>query len=89
MKPPTVPASGIQHLELRQWIEEMAALCRPDHIHVCDGSERENADLCDLMVRQGTFIRLNETKRPNCFLSRSDPRDVAREIGRASCRVRV
>ncbi len=66
------------HRELLQWIEEMAALCRPDHIHICDGSEEEYGHLCELMVRKGTFIRLNESKRPNSFLSRSDPRDVAR-----------
>jgi phosphoenolpyruvate carboxykinase (GTP) len=78
MKRDRLTETRIQHLELLQWIEDMVELCRPDQIHICDGSESENADLCDLMVRQGTFIRLNAAKRPNCFLSRSDPRDVAR-----------
>ncbi len=64
--------------ELLKWIREIADLCKPDRIHICDGSEKENNELNDLMVQTGTFIRLNEKKRPNSFLSRSDPRDVAR-----------
>ncbi len=56
----------------------MSALCRPGEIHWCDGSEDENQALCDLMVRNGTFIKLNEKLRPNSFLARSHPSDVAR-----------
>ena len=64
--------------QLLKWIRETAELCQPDEIHMCDGSEKENQKLCNDMVKSGTFIRLNENKRPNSFLSRSDPRDVAR-----------
>jgi phosphoenolpyruvate carboxykinase (GTP) len=64
--------------QLMKWIRETSELCQPDQIHVCDGSQEENRKLCDGMVKSGTFIRLNESKRPNSFLSRSDPRDVAR-----------
>ncbi len=64
--------------QLLKWIRETAELCQPDEIHLCDGSEKENQKLCNDMVKSGTFIRLNENKRPNSFLSRSDPRDVAR-----------
>ncbi len=63
---------------LKEWITEMVALCRPDHVHFCDGSQAEYDALCNQMVESGTFIRLNPAKRPNSFLARSDPSDVAR-----------
>src|ERR1035441_5871516 len=66
------------HHRLNLWVEEMAALCQPDSIHWCDGSNAENQALCDLMVRHGTFVKLNATKRPGCYLARSHPSDVAR-----------
>ena len=64
--------------KLIMWVEEMSALCQPDTIHWCDGSSAENQALCDLMERQGTFIKLNPTKRPGSYLARSHPSDVAR-----------
>src|SRR5439155_20546810 len=63
---------------LLTWVNEMAALCQPDKIAWCDGSEREYQDLCALMVSSGTLTKLNETKRPGSFLARSHPSDVAR-----------
>lgn len=68
----------IRNERARRWIEEMVALCKPDRIHFCDGSEAEYEMLCDELVEAGTFIRLNPELRPNSFLARSDPSDVAR-----------
>ncbi len=56
----------------------MAELCQPERIHWCDGSDAENQALCDLMVKNGTFIKLDAKKRPGCYLARSHPSDVAR-----------
>src|SRR5438045_2451524 len=60
------------------WMDEMTALCRPATVFWCDGSDEEYQVLCDQMVKSGTLTRLNEKKRPGCFLARSHPSDVAR-----------
>ena len=64
--------------KLLAWVDELAKLCTPDEVRWCDGSQAEYDELCDLMVKTGTFVRLDEGKRPNSFLCRSDPADVAR-----------
>ncbi len=64
--------------KLLAWVEEMAALAKPDSIHWCDGSQEEYDGLCARMVATGTLTPLNQEKRPGCFLARSDPADVAR-----------
>jgi phosphoenolpyruvate carboxykinase (GTP) len=66
------------HAALRSWVDEIAALCQPASIHVCDGSELERKQLIDGMLASGSLIALNPAKRPNSYLCRSDPRDVAR-----------
>lgn len=68
----------VKNQKLRSWIEEVRQLTQPDHVHICDGSQAEYDQLCQLMVKSGTFIQLNPEKRPNSFLCRSDPRDVSR-----------
>jgi phosphoenolpyruvate carboxykinase (GTP) len=73
-----IPGGTTMNAKLLAWIDEMARLCKPDSIHICDGSEQEYDALCQLMVSHGTMIKLNEAKRPNSYLCRSDPRDVAR-----------
>ncbi len=67
-----------RNVHLLKWVEKIAALTQPAHIHWVDGSAEENAALCELLVRQGTFTKLNETLWPGCFYARSDPGDVAR-----------
>jgi phosphoenolpyruvate carboxykinase (GTP) len=67
-----------KHRKLLAWVEEMSQLCQPARVHWCDGSQTEFDSLCDQMVQAGTFTRLNQSKRPGCFLARSHPSDVAR-----------
>jgi phosphoenolpyruvate carboxykinase (GTP) len=56
----------------------MAALCQPDAVEWVDGSQAEYDRLCQLMVDHGTFVKLDDAKRPNSYLCRSNPADVAR-----------
>jgi phosphoenolpyruvate carboxykinase (GTP) len=67
-----------RHKQLARWVDEVANLCKPDQIHWCDGSEAEYRDMLRLMVLTGTAIPLNEQKRANSVLVRSNPADVAR-----------
>ena len=64
--------------KLQNWVEEAAALCQPDSIYWCDGSQEENDRLCEELVQKGTFVRLDPEKRPGSYLARSSPADVAR-----------
>lgn len=64
--------------KLIQFVESAVALCQPAQVHLCDGTEKEYAQLCQQMVKQGTLTCLNASLRPNSFLARSDPQDVAR-----------
>jgi phosphoenolpyruvate carboxykinase (GTP) len=66
------------HQELKNWVEEVKNLVTPDQVRWCDGSTKEYDELCAQLVSKGTFIKLNEMKRPNSFACFSDPSDVAR-----------
>lgn len=64
--------------QLKEWIQETARLCEPESVWLCDGSVAEYQLLMDQMVAAGSMIPLNPQKRPNSYLCRSDPGDVAR-----------
>lgn len=68
----------MHHSLLNSWIQEIAELCQPDSIYRCNGSLEEYEELARKMVSQGMLIPLNPTLRPESFLARSDPQDVAR-----------
>jgi phosphoenolpyruvate carboxykinase (GTP) len=68
----------VKNKKLLAWVEEMKKLCEPDDVSWCDGSQEEYDRLCGLMVESGTFLRLNDKKRPGSYLCRSNPADVAR-----------
>lgn len=67
-----------ENKNLLKWVEKMSQLTKPDAIHWVDGSEEENQALCDLLVKGGTFTKLNEDLWPGCYHARSDASDVAR-----------
>jgi phosphoenolpyruvate carboxykinase (GTP) len=66
------------HQKLLSWIAEVEAMCQPDRVEWVDGSQEQYDRLTQAMVESGMATKLNEDKRPNCFLFRSDPSDVAR-----------
>jgi phosphoenolpyruvate carboxykinase (GTP) len=72
--PQTTTANG----KLIQWVKDISEMCQPENIHWCDGSAEEYNKLAGLLVKNGTFFKLNENKRPNSYASLSDPSDVAR-----------
>jgi phosphoenolpyruvate carboxykinase (GTP) len=68
--------SGSKNEKLNNWVGEVADLCTPDNIYWCDGSKQEYDRLMSFMKERGMAIPLK--KRPNSFLFRTDPSDVAR-----------
>ncbi|MCP3672696.1 MAG: phosphoenolpyruvate carboxykinase (GTP) [Gammaproteobacteria bacterium] len=71
-------AKSAANEKIISWVDQMAELCQPDAIHWCDGSKAEYDELFRLMVESGTATRLSDDIRPNSYLVRSDPIDVAR-----------
>ena len=64
--------------KLHDWVESWAEVLAPESIYWCDGTQEEYDRFTNSMVEQGTLLPLNDAKRPNSFLARSDPGDVAR-----------
>ncbi len=62
--------------KLNAWVQEMAALCKPESVYWCNGSEAENTEMCNLLVKNGTFSPV--PARPGSYVCRSNPGDVAR-----------
>ncbi len=68
----------VTNQKLITWVQKIADLTKPKNVYWCDGSIEEYNRLCDELVSNGTLKRLNQQKRPNSFISFSDPSDVAR-----------
>jgi phosphoenolpyruvate carboxykinase (GTP) len=63
---------------VQKWVKEVAALCQPDEVFWCDGSEEERERLTQIALQCGDLIALNQEKLPGCYLHRSALNDVAR-----------
>ncbi|NJL31740.1 MAG: phosphoenolpyruvate carboxykinase, partial [Phycisphaerales bacterium] len=69
---------SVRNAKLETFINEVKAMCQPDKVTICDGTEAEYQEMLRLMVHAGTATWLNPEKRPNSVFIRSDPGDVAR-----------
>jgi phosphoenolpyruvate carboxykinase (GTP) len=76
--PVTAVSGEIKNRQLAQWVKEVADMCKPDRVWLCDGSEQEYQLMLRLMIQAGTAIPMNPGKRPNSIFVRSNPADVAR-----------
>jgi len=67
--PVSAAAGKIKNKKLSNWVEEVTAMCRPDRVHLCDGSDQEYQQMIRIMLQSGTAISLNPQKRPIVFTS--------------------
>jgi len=75
---PGLHPAPTRHVRLIAWVEQIAALTRPDRVHWCDGSEAEKTAIVADLIEKGTLKALDPVKRPGSYYAASDPRDVAR-----------
>ena len=75
---PGLDTAPTKHEGLLAWVQEVAELTQPDRVVFADGSDEENARLCEQLEAAGTFKTLDDKKKPNSYLALSDPSDVAR-----------
>jgi phosphoenolpyruvate carboxykinase (GTP) len=75
---PGLDTAPTTHAGLLAWVRETAELTQPDRVEWVDGSPEEWTRITELLVANGTFVRLNDAKKPNSFWCASDPTDVAR-----------
>ena len=68
----------LKNKQLSAWLEDMKTLCQPEEVVICNGSQAEYDEMWASLVESGAAKKLNEEKRPNSYLVRSDPADVAR-----------
>src|SRR3954470_23399850 len=78
MTVPGIDEAPTQNARLLSWVREIAELTTPDNVVWCDGSDAEWDRMTSRLVDAGTFVKLNEEKKPNSFYAASDPDDVAR-----------
>lgn len=74
----TTAGQNTNHKKLINWVNEWKELCQPKDVYWCNGSIQEYKGMLNLLEKEGLAIKLNEKKRPGCYLFRSDPSDVAR-----------
>jgi phosphoenolpyruvate carboxykinase (GTP) len=68
----------IKYAHVQEWVDSMAAMCQPDSIHWCDGSDEERQRLTAQAVKTGEIIALNQETLPGCYFHRTAANDVAR-----------
>eukprot|EP00050_Salpingoeca_kvevrii_P005945 m.286584 g.286584 ORF g.286584 m.286584 type:complete len:656 (+) comp11597_c0_seq1:33-2000(+) len=71
-------APSFQHKAVQAFVDKAVSVCKPKDVHICTGSQEEFVGIMDALVEAGTCVKLNEEKRPGCWLAFTDPADVAR-----------
>ena len=71
-----------KNAKVQAWVDQWVKVCDPDKVVVIKGTKQEHTDICEMMVKKGQFVKLNQKLRPGCYLARSHESDVARVEGR-------